>query len=648
MKTGGGDNADNDQLLPFPIPSELNGRVRRLISSYQREFKREEMRKLAEDKRIERRERIEQVIREREQQKIDLEQRKWSKKETAYFLKTLMSFGVEYNRREKRYIWDRFRTIAKLDKKYDDTLSEYLMAVVALCKKVVGRKIDDAEEMLIAGSGLESISEERANLVLERIETMNKLRDKTIFHPSLEDRLQLADTALGLPDWWVPGKHDRDLLVGATKHGISRMEYYILNDPDLCFRDILKKHLLGESLVDKKAMDEFLKRKKTWLPEEEPAAASEEVKEEVKKEEKETPASEDGEKKDKKKSDRRRSSDKAAKADESSKEKTKSEEKEKEKDESTPKKESRSRKSRDKRTDDEEEEDSPKVEEVREARSRRKSTKDSSDATRLAIEASRMAKADKEKKDKKKEKEREEKEKERERKRSEEKKQPKEDEEEDESKEKESKKDEEDEGKKADAPEESNGAEKAEEKKEKKEKADPDASSTTPVTSKRCRVNPYIQPPQISMQQMEQMAKGGMLYDLEVMNELMAQTYAAAIKWPKDKVLEIRLLHIIACVEYGVWPVPGDYDLSDHLEAEEKQDSKQASAANEVSPAETPQRDTATPMSEASDASADAEGGRRKRSRKPDTADQQNAGDKTSKIRSLLQQGQDGPADDAR
>ena len=29
-----------------------------------------------------------------------------------------------------------------------------------------------------------------------------------------------------------------------------------------------------------------------------------------------------------------------------------------------------------------------------------------------------------------------------------------------------------------------------------------------------------------------QMAKGGMLYDMEVMNELMAQTYAAAIRWP--------------------------------------------------------------------------------------------------------------------
>ena len=59
-----------------------------------------------------------------------------------------------------------------------------------------------------------------------------------------------------------------------------------------------------------------------------------------------------------------------------------------------------------------------------------------------------------------------------------------------------------------------------------------------------------------------------MLYDMEVMNELMAQTYAAAIRWPKDKILEIRLLHVMSCVEHGVWPVPDDYALGDHLEEE--------------------------------------------------------------------------------
>merc|ERR1719278_463317 len=56
----------NGQYRPFPSGSELNGRLRRLIASYQRETKREESRLAAQDRRNERRERIEQVIRERE------------------------------------------------------------------------------------------------------------------------------------------------------------------------------------------------------------------------------------------------------------------------------------------------------------------------------------------------------------------------------------------------------------------------------------------------------------------------------------------------------------------------------------------------------------------------------------------------------
>ena len=83
-------------------------------------------------------------------------------------------------------------------------------------------------------------------------------------HPELDERLRLCDTALDLPDWWVPGKHDKDLLFGATRHGLSRMEYFVLNDPDLSFRDILKRHLTAEPLLDKKAMKEFMERKKMW------------------------------------------------------------------------------------------------------------------------------------------------------------------------------------------------------------------------------------------------------------------------------------------------------------------------------------------------------------------------------------------------
>lgn len=38
-----------------------------------------------------------------------------------------------------------------------------------------------------------------------------------------------------LPVWWEAGTHDRDLLIGAAKHGVSRTDYHIMRDPDLSF-----------------------------------------------------------------------------------------------------------------------------------------------------------------------------------------------------------------------------------------------------------------------------------------------------------------------------------------------------------------------------------------------------------------------------
>lgn len=40
---------------------------------------------------------------------------------------------------------------------------------------------------------------------------------------------------MDLPEWWESGKHDKDLLIGAARHGVSRTDYHILNDPELSF-----------------------------------------------------------------------------------------------------------------------------------------------------------------------------------------------------------------------------------------------------------------------------------------------------------------------------------------------------------------------------------------------------------------------------
>lgn len=47
----------------------------------------------------------------------------------------------------------------------------------------------------------------------------------------------MCQPSLDLPEWWECGKHDKDLLIGAAKHGVSRTDYHILNDPELSFLD---------------------------------------------------------------------------------------------------------------------------------------------------------------------------------------------------------------------------------------------------------------------------------------------------------------------------------------------------------------------------------------------------------------------------
>ncbi|XP_061584201.1 chromodomain-helicase-DNA-binding protein 7-like [Cololabis saira] len=64
-------------------------------------------------------------------------------------------------------------------------------------------------------------------------------------HPLLSARLQLCRPSLYLPVWWESGKHDRDLLVGAARHGLTRTDFYILNDPQLGFLDAHRNYVRG-------------------------------------------------------------------------------------------------------------------------------------------------------------------------------------------------------------------------------------------------------------------------------------------------------------------------------------------------------------------------------------------------------------------
>merc|ERR1719350_702596 len=142
--------------------------------------------------------------------------------------------------------------------------------------------------------------------------------------------------------------------------------------------------------------------------------------------------------------------------------------------------------------------------------------------------------------------------------------------------------------------------------------------------------------PQLNLAQMEAaIAKGGGLgYDQEMINDLMAQTYAASVRWPKDSVLHVRLQHIVTCLETKEWPVPANFHISE-VAADSSPPTPEPAQNN---------RDTSTPLSEMSELSQFDDGNvlthgsgmanRKKRGRRPlDYPDEKN------KVRAAMNSG---------
>ncbi|XP_078208639.1 chromodomain-helicase-DNA-binding protein 7 isoform X11 [Callithrix jacchus] len=234
-------NAELGQLY-WPNTSTLTTRLRRLITAYQRSYKRQQMRQEALMKTDRRRRRPREEVRalEAEREAIISEKRqKWTRREEADFYRVVSTFGVIFDPVKQQFDWNQFRAFARLDKKSDESLEKYFSCFVAMCRRVcrMPTKPDDEPPDL---SMIEPITEERASRTLYRIELLRKIREQVLHHPQLGERLKLCQPSLDLPEWWECGRHDRDLLVGAAKHGVSRTDYHILNDPELSFLDAHK------------------------------------------------------------------------------------------------------------------------------------------------------------------------------------------------------------------------------------------------------------------------------------------------------------------------------------------------------------------------------------------------------------------------
>ncbi|KAF4089766.1 hypothetical protein AMELA_G00070590 [Ameiurus melas] len=226
----------------WPTSSTLTARLRRLITAFQRSYRREQLKMEAAEKGDRRRRRCEQATKLKELARQERQQR-WTRREECDFYRVVSTFGVEHIKtevgtqegREAKLDWTRFRTHARLDKKTDESLNRYFHCFVAMCRRVCHLQPVCGEESLDLSQSLAPITEERASRTLYRISLLSRLRELVLPHPSLEERLALAPPSSDLPSWWCTPQHDHELLLGAASCGVSRTEHSIFSDSQFSF-----------------------------------------------------------------------------------------------------------------------------------------------------------------------------------------------------------------------------------------------------------------------------------------------------------------------------------------------------------------------------------------------------------------------------
>jgi chromodomain-helicase-DNA-binding protein 7 len=191
-------------------------------------------------------------------------QSKWSRREEQNFYRALASFGVDCIDKENGvYAWDRFKEIGQLDKKLDETLTDYYTSFYYMCRKVCN-KLSDNEQPPITNEivQVETISEERASRCIQRVELLNKVRLDVLKHEKFAEWIVDKCMPSGdLPDWYVPGKHDCELVKAVARYGIQRTEFYFVSDAEFSFKEYLEKymsHIEELMMRDNEGVDEAM------------------------------------------------------------------------------------------------------------------------------------------------------------------------------------------------------------------------------------------------------------------------------------------------------------------------------------------------------------------------------------------------------
>uniref|UniRef100_A0A8C7EAZ4 Chromodomain helicase DNA binding protein 9 n=1 Tax=Nothoprocta perdicaria TaxID=30464 RepID=A0A8C7EAZ4_NOTPE len=135
---GDGQMMEGDKIY-WPTQSALTTRLRRLITAYQRTSKNRQTQQLQPAFPVQaslmQPPYEEAALNPKMAAKIERQQR-WTRREEADFYRVVSTFGVVFDPERGRFDWTKFRAMARLHKKTDESLEKYLYAFMSMCRRV--------------------------------------------------------------------------------------------------------------------------------------------------------------------------------------------------------------------------------------------------------------------------------------------------------------------------------------------------------------------------------------------------------------------------------------------------------------------------------------------------------------------------------
>uniref|UniRef100_A0A8C0VA58 Chromodomain helicase DNA binding protein 9 n=1 Tax=Cyanistes caeruleus TaxID=156563 RepID=A0A8C0VA58_CYACU len=126
-------------LFKDDIESALTTRLRRLITAYQRTSKNRQAQQMQPTFPVQtsmmQLPYEEAALNPKMAAKIERQQR-WTRREEADFYRVVSTFGVVFDPERGRFDWTKFRAMARLHKKTDESLEKYLYAFMSMCRRV--------------------------------------------------------------------------------------------------------------------------------------------------------------------------------------------------------------------------------------------------------------------------------------------------------------------------------------------------------------------------------------------------------------------------------------------------------------------------------------------------------------------------------